>query len=389
MANRFFYEFFAGGGMARLGLGPDWTCLLANDIDPKKVATYQANFGKKEIVHGDVYKLRSGDLPGRADLAWASFPCQDLSLAGNRAGLAGERSGAFWGFWQAISSLSAENRAPRLLVLENVTGALSSHGGQDFRELAQAVFSLGYDFGALVIDAVHFLPQSRPRLFVVCQKRGEQYRPELVADAPIRPWHNEAVYQAYSSLPSHLGAVWRWWRLPIPKPRQLNLADMLERDDDVSTWHSDAETSRLLSMMSPTNLEKVKVAQASGERTVGTIYKRTRNEERLGRVQRAEVRFDGIAGCLRTPGGGSSRQIILVVDKKKIRSRLLTVREAANLMGVPKSADYAIPENYNDGYHIFGDGLAVPAVSFLREHLLDRLTGPALDRPTVMTIAAE
>jgi DNA (cytosine-5)-methyltransferase 1 len=63
--------------------------------------------------------------------------------------------------------------------------------------------------------------------------------------------------------------------------------------------------------------------------------------------------------------------IVIIVEGKRIQSRLLTVREAARLMGVPDS--YSIPDNYNDGYHVFGDGLAVPAVSFLREHLLDML----------------
>ena len=77
-----FYEFFAGGGMARAGLGPEWSCLFANDIDPKKSATYAANWSEERLKIGDVAKLTTGDLPGAANLAWASFPCQDLSLAG-------------------------------------------------------------------------------------------------------------------------------------------------------------------------------------------------------------------------------------------------------------------------------------------------------------------
>ena len=355
--------------MARLGLGSNWECLLANDIDTKKVATYQANFGKDEIISGDIHHLRIGDMPDCPDLAWASFPCQDLSLAGNRAGLAGERSGAFWGFWQAVNLLKSENRQPKLLVLENVIGTLSSHAGADFRELAQALVSLGYDFGAVVIDAVHFLPQSRPRLFILCLKRGEKVERDLLADGPVKPWHSDAVCKAAASLPAHVKCGWRWWRLPSAPMRKLRLIDLIEEDGIVASWHTSQETARLLAMMSPANIDKVREAQRSGERSVGTVYKRTRETEELGRQQRAEIRFDGIAGCLRTPGGGSSRQIVLIVDGKNIRSRLLTVREAARLMGVPDS--YAVPQNYNEGYHVFGDGLAVPAVAFLREHLLD------------------
>ena len=77
-----FYEFFAGGGMARKGLGPDWTCLFANDFDFKKGLTYQANFGSRELKVADIRAVTPDDLPGVADLMWGSFPCQDLSLAG-------------------------------------------------------------------------------------------------------------------------------------------------------------------------------------------------------------------------------------------------------------------------------------------------------------------
>ena len=79
-----FYEFFAGGGMARAGLGADWRCLFANDFDHKKSRIYRENWGDAELRTADVGKLSVKDIPGCAHLAWASFPCQDLSLAGGR-----------------------------------------------------------------------------------------------------------------------------------------------------------------------------------------------------------------------------------------------------------------------------------------------------------------
>ncbi len=80
-----FYEFFAGGGMARAGLGDGWQCAFANDFDHKKGLTYQANWGAPGVLKvGDIRKIETTELPGTADLAWASFPCQDLSLAGGR-----------------------------------------------------------------------------------------------------------------------------------------------------------------------------------------------------------------------------------------------------------------------------------------------------------------
>ena len=77
-----------------------------------------------------------------ASLAWASFPCQDLSLAGERRGLNAPRSGAFWGFWNIIEKLGP--RAPRTLAIENVAGLLSSHGGRDFAMLVTQLADAGY-----------------------------------------------------------------------------------------------------------------------------------------------------------------------------------------------------------------------------------------------------
>lgn len=178
MGQRTFLEFFAGGGMARAGLGEAWRCLFANDFDPNKAAAYSRAWGEdgeapEELHFGDVGELRTHDLPDeRADLAWASFPCQDLSLAGFGAGLQGERSGSFLPFYLLMLGLRERGRAPRTIVLENVCGLLSSHGGRDFADICAMLARIGYRFGALVVDAVHFLPQSRPRLFIVAVDRG-------------------------------------------------------------------------------------------------------------------------------------------------------------------------------------------------------------------------
>jgi DNA (cytosine-5)-methyltransferase 1 len=383
--NRTYYEFFAGGGMARLGLGSGWSCLMANDISEKKAETYCQNFGGDEFRLKSVYDLTSSDMPGAPSLAWASFPCQDLSLAGNRNGLAGERSGTFWGFWTAIHKLKIEGRAPPVLVLENVTGTLTSNEGRDFVEICRALSSFNYCFGAVVVDAVHFLPQSRPRLFIVCVDESQMIPGSAMTNKPMAPWHTSAVRSAVNALPAYLAAKWRWWKLPKPHAEKAGLAGIIENHGKLS-WHSKEETQRLLAMMSAANRDKIREAQNANARVVGTIYKRTRIEDGE-RVQRAEVRFDGIAGCLRTPGGGSSRQTVIIVDGSSVRTRLLTVREAARLMGVPET--YAIPTNYNDGYHVFGDGLAVPAVTFIRENLIEPIYADLAARSETPRMAAE
>ena len=358
-----FYEFFAGGGMARAGLGQGWTCLLANDFSQTKAQSYVENWGADDLIVGDVFDLDLDSVPGSADLAWGSFPCQDLSLAGSGAGLRGERSGAFWGFWDIVCGLDSQGRKPRTVVIENVYGALTANNGRDFDQILHAATAAGYVVGAMVLDAAHFIPQSRPRLFVLCVDEMMTLPGAVYGPGPMAPWHPEAIVRAYARLPLLARQAWRWWNLPIPEQPVARLEDLIEREPQGVHWHSPNQTTKILAMMTERNRHKVLEAQALRRLKVGTIYKRTR----LG-VQRAEVRFDGIAGCLRTPTGGSSRQTIMVVDGDAIRTRLLSPREAARLMGLPES--YRLPTRYNDAYHLAGDGVAVPVVAHIENNLL-------------------
>lgn len=352
-----FYEFFAGGGMARLGLGEAWQCVFANDFDPVKVAAYCANFGDDDLRSGDVWALSAADLPGAADLAWASSPCQDFSLAGGRAGLAGGRSSAFFGFWRLIEALNGERRAPRVVVIENVVGLLTSHDGRDFEALCRALAAQGYRFGALEIDAARFTPQSRPRIFVVASREAHAGH---VGDSPF---HTPGVRAAFAALPAELQERWCWWRLPAPPARNTDLAALLESE---AAWRPQADTNRLLSLMAPAHRARLE----QGSRVVGAVFRRTRPDG-----QRAEVRTDGLAGCLRTPRGGSSRQTIVVAEGGRVRSRLLTGREGARLMGLPDS--YVLPHRTTAALHVVGDGVAVPVVRWLAAHLLEPMLAPA------------
>ena len=367
-----FYEFFAGGGMVRAGLGEDWTCLFANDFDARKGLAYQTNWGVGgELTVGDIRGLDAGDLPGRPDLVWGSFPCQDLSLAGAGAGLAGERSGTFYAFWDVIRGLAVQGRAPRLVAVENVCGALTSHGGRDFEAMCRTFAEAGYRCGVLVINADLFVPQSRPRLFVVGVGEGVEIAPDLLTPGPLEPFHTPALRRAVAALPDPVRAGLLWWNLPTPERRVATFAELIEDAPDDVEWHSQAETKRLLDLMSPVNAAKVEAARQAGRRRVGGVYRRTRIDAAGVRAQRAEVRFDDVAGCLRTPGGGSSRQILLVVDGPRVRSRLISARETARLMGLPD--DYRLPRRYSDAYHLTGDGVVVPVVRHLARHLFEPL----------------
>lgn len=369
-----FYEFFAGGGMARLGLGDAWRGLFANDFDPKKAAAYAANFGSGELAIKDVRHVTLGDVPGVADLAWGSFPCQDLSLAGLGAGLKGERSGTFYPFWEVMGSLVRDGRAPRIIALENVCGALTSHGGRDFEAICRAFRAAGYRCGALVIDAALFVPQSRPRLFFVGVRNESRVDPVLVTPDPVPPFHTRALRRAVDALPGQLRDHYLWWNLPTPAARKRIFADLVEDAPRGVAWHPPTKTAQLLAMMSPLNRAKVAAAMQEGGRKVGGLYRRTRTDESGGKLQRAEVRFDDISGCLRTPAGGSSRQMILVVEGSTVRSRLISARETARLMGLPDT--YWLPANYNEAYHLTGDGVAVDVVRHLAHHIFEPLLGP-------------
>ncbi|PXX60345.1 DNA (cytosine-5)-methyltransferase 1 [Nocardia tenerifensis] len=410
-----FYEFFAGGGMAHAGLGGGWECVFANDIDTKKAASYKVNWGDAHLKVGDVAGLAVTDLPeGRADLAWASFPCQDLSLAGAGAGLSGARSGTFHPFWKLMKALNSENRAPKLVVLENVVGALTAglkdtitgkSDGRDFVELGKVLAKEHYRFGALVVDAVHWVPQSRPRLFIIAVHDEVQIPTHLISDAPSDRWHPSTLRTAHRRLMSSVKAAedkWVWWNLPEPPNKRVRfqtLEKLVEKKEVPKgiVWHSEVVTNALLDLMSDFNKKKVEQAKLdtiNGGRRVGTVYKRMRPEgewvevngkKRRQNIQRAEVRFDDIAGCLRTPTGGSSRQTILIVEGESVRSRLLSPLEVLRLMGLRD--DYKWPEaySYNDMYHLAGDGVVVPVVRFLAENILE----PVLANQVVAADASE
>jgi DNA (cytosine-5)-methyltransferase 1 len=368
-----FYEFFAGGGMARAGLGRRWNCLFANEIDPKKAAIYTANWRPDVLKVSDVAMLDTTELPGEPDLVWASFPCQDLSLAGAGRGLNGDRSRTFWPFWRLVRRMIKEGKAPRMIVIENVCGTLTSRGGEDFAAICSTFANAGYQCGAIIADAVHFVPQSRPRLFVVGVRDDISFQNDLSTLGPPASdlWHSRALLTAQANLPAKARERWIWWNLPAPAMRSMILGDLIEDRPVGVEWHTESETDKLLGMMSRVNKEKLDEAKRARRRMIGAVYKRTRRDERGRRVQRAEIRFDDLAGCLRTPAGGSSRQIIVVVDGKSVRSRLLSARETARLMGLPDA--YKLPPNYNEAYHLTGDGVVVPVVRHLAHHLFEPL----------------
>ena len=356
-------EFFAGSGLVRQGIGLWFNTVWANDICQKKADIYEANFGKKELVVRTIEKIEGRNLPA-ADLAWASFPCQDLSLAGNLAGLQrGSRSGMFWEFLRVLDEIPEQSK-PSVLTLENVVGWLVSKNGGNFTQVYRALKQRGYIGGAVVINANHFVPQSRPRAFLIAVKRSIELG-NLVSSQPDPTFHTKSVLTAANAAADK---EWIWWNLTKPAKHNRAFSDVCEWDAECDDWET---TQKLLRMLSPRNQAKLKKELEEKSRKAGTGYKRTRQDNDGNKVQRLEIRFDDLAGCLRTPGGGSSRQTVLLVEKGKVRTRLMTVRETARLMGAPD--DFKIPGSYNEGYKAMGDAVCAPVAAWLAEYLLSPL----------------
>lgn len=350
-------EFFAGIGLMRMGLErAGWQVVFANDIDTHKEEIYLGHFGQEDhFVRGDIHSLTPEDVP-TVTLATASFPCTDLSLAGGRVGLAGARSGALWGFTDLLGGLGT--RRPPLVLLENVTGFLTSQGGADFHQALLRLNSLGYSVDAFVIDAARFVPQSRQRLFVVgVQEPG---RPPHPTASELRPRALTQFIEGHDDIDWNLRPL---PALPAHGPALRDILDNLPPDDP--HWWSVERAEYLRSQMSPRHAVVADAMIAAREWSYGTVFRRTRNGASM-----AELRTDGIAGCLRTPKGGSGRQILFQAGFGSFFVRLLTAREAARLMGADH---YTITVPLNQALFGFGDAVCVPVVTWIAENYLNPL----------------
>ncbi len=354
-------DFFAGSGLVRLGLEPEFQTIWANDNSAKKRAVYLANSPGEEFHFASIRDVQGTDPPA-ADLAWASFPCQDLSLAGDLSGMnIGTRSGLFWEWTRVIDEMRECGNRPPILVAENVVGFVVADRGKHFKQAYQALRNLGYRVGAVVVDAQDFVPQSRPRAFVIAVSEDIPLD-GLCQTLPTEPFHPAGLVRT-SFLVND--PEWVWWSLPVPSGKTPSFGDICERD---APCDPPSSTRVICAMLAPLHKRKLRAATAAGGFFAGTAYKRTRPDKEGKKTQRLEVRFDGVAGCLRTPNGGSSRQTVILVDEGNVRSRLMTVRECARLMGAPDT--YQLPGSYNDGYRAMGDAVAVPVTRWLTRHLL-------------------
>lgn len=354
-------DFFAGIGLMRMGLrAAGWRTVWANDYDATKRRLYLHNLRDEQVKLEDrsIHDVGVGSVP-KVGLFAACFPCTDLSLAGVGRGLEkGPQSSAYLRFADILGAMGG--RRPPFVILENVLGLIHSNGGADFEKVLQRLADAGYTVDAVVVDARHFVPQSRPRLFVLGVRREVVVGPTAgaanvgEADA-VRPARLVSFIRSHPKLP---------WAVrpmpPLPKPTRTlaKILDGLPANDPA--WWSDERVAKLKAQVSKRHRERVDLMLKSSSRVVATAFRRMRNGKSM-----AELRFDGLAGCLRTPKGGSAKQIVVVVNKKRWRARLLTSRECARLMGADGFRTDAEGISNDDALFGFGDAVCVPAVEWL------------------------
>lgn len=365
-------EFFAGIGLARKGFeaadNVKFRVVWANDLDEGKARTYKGNFRSDPPEHYQIADIRDVakdidrfSVPRDLDLAWASFPCTDLSLAGGREGLKGKSSVTFWHFAHVLDSLG--NDKPPVVVLENVNGFATSHGGKDIKVAIRKLNKLGYCVDVLTLDARRFVPQSRPRLFLIASnyeaaekddRRNTELRPswlDSVLDDPD-------LYTQRVMLPSPPELLTRGWTSIV----DADTAPGVE-------WWDEKRTQKFKAELSEIQRARVATLSESDRVEYRTAYRRTR-----GGKPAWEIRADDIAGCLRTARGGSSKQAVVRIEKGvPLRVRWMTASEYAKLMG---AGDYVLPENRNQSIMGFGDAVCVDAVKWLAENYI----GPLLSK---------
>jgi DNA (cytosine-5)-methyltransferase 1 len=372
--DRTFADYFAGIGLVRYGLErAGWQSRYALDYDEGKRAMYAANYPDAGAHYHllDVREAHGASVPP-VTLVHASFPCTDLSLAGAREGLDGPQSSAFWAFAERLREMPER---PPLVTLENVTGLLTSRGGRDLAAVLEALAGLGYSVDVLVLDAAHFVPQSRVRLIVVATRR-DVFAPSYAATErgfaqvgqhPARPPKLGAFMRAHASLP--------WSVRPLPPLPKLarTLGDIIDLGEEA--WWPEERTGYLLSQMYARHSAWIDEARPLSRWSYGTVFRRMRMRE--GRKQStAELRTDGLAGCLRTPKGGSARQILVRAGHGRVDARLLNARECARLMGAEDfvmASDLAL----NTALFGFGDAVCAPVFTWVAQHVLEPLLAEA------------
>lgn len=313
-----FIDLFAGIGGFRWALerGLGGTCVFASEWDKFAQNTYEANFGHRP--HGDITQIAPAEIPDH-DILTAGFPCQPFSIAGvSKANALGRKHGfehATQGtLFFNVAKIIKEKR-PRAFVLENVKNLKSHDKGNTFRVITEALKELGYFFDSRIVDAKHWVPQHRERIFIV-------------------GFRDVADFQRFS------------W--PEPPKKQQVFKDILEESVDAKYTLTDGLWQYL--------------------QNYAAKHKAAGNGFGFGLTN-----LDGISRTLSARYYKDGSEVL--VPQKRKNPRRLTPRECARLMGYPDAMKIVCSDTR--AYKQFGNSVAMPVVKAICGQVLCALDSAA------------
>ena len=327
----------------RLGMQGQFMC----EIDPKCQTLLRRHFATR--LYNDVRSI-TRDSADPVDLLAGGFPCQDVSIAGKRAGLAGERSGLWHEFARIIEELK-----PSWVLAENVPGLLSSNGGRDFAVVIQGLVELGYGVAWRILDAQYFgVPQRRRRVFIVGHL-GDGRATEVLFERESSPWDFAPDRKPRKETPSTFS---------VRTGEDSTVAYLLSTADDgrkdrpngglycnpTDVGNGISSKSELLVAQCLTSHE----AKGGDPTTDNYICWEPRSQD-------GEPRFHGnISPALNTAQGGQRQPMVGV--------RRLTPTECERLQGFPDGWTEGQPDSAR--YKQLGNAVAVPVIEWIGRRIL-------------------
>lgn len=373
-------EFFAGIGGVTAGLN-SWSTIWANDIDKMKSEYYAKNHGD-HIICEDINKLSPSDVP-ESSLVSATYPCTNTSCAGDRTGLMGIQSGVVYKWVSLVRSKGGASCYP-FGMLENPTGLISRGKGKDLRSLIMTLNEMGYSVVLTVVCASHFVPQSRPRIFINCIKKSIAHANlKAISSAadipqcnklypkPLRDWMAKNIDLDICSIGT-----------PALPTRTVQLEDLIDFNAESSDWASQELTEELVANLTGVQRERFDKLVRSPAICVASVARRGRKRADGTSYNATEISTSGLAPAQRPYKGGSSRCWVLVAGKGSYRFKCVSPRESARLMGFDDS--FTLPENVKQAYQCTGDSVVPQAVAWVEKHVFAPLlakTLPVNDEP--------
>jgi DNA (cytosine-5)-methyltransferase 1 len=364
---------FAGIGGFDLALERNGVEVVASvEWDKNAQSVLKRRFPNSQI-HGDIREVTGEQLINagfnpRNGIITGGFPCQDLSVAGKRAGLAGNRSGLFWEICRLLDETKAQ-----YFILENVPGLLSSNSGADMGIVISALAERGYGLAYRVLDAQYFgVPQRRRRVFIVgCLGNNGGTPAEILSIAESRAGYIEKSRTSQKSSTTATSS------------RTEKVGTLLARD--YKGVSSDDVMENKLILFDPHRSDGARI-QGDTVNTLTSMMGTGGNNvpmvaysmhgAMIGRNDQAGPKgsgfFDENEPSYTLTSSSQARHGVVTVAEKESMVRRLTPLECERLQGFPDGWT----EGQTDGhrYKQLGNAVAVPVVEWIISRIVEQIT---------------